>query len=71
MPRRALLFLIKLHQKYIRIILPCACRFSPSCSEYAKQAITHYGCLRGSCKAARRVFSCHPWSGKSVYDPLV
>jgi putative membrane protein insertion efficiency factor len=44
------------------------CRFEPSCSQYAIEAINKYGALRGSLRAARRVARCHPWGG-SGYDP--
>ena len=44
------------------------CRFTPSCSQYAIDAINKYGPLRGSCKAIARVCRCHPWGGQG-YDP--
>ncbi|MCB2010405.1 MAG: membrane protein insertion efficiency factor YidD [Geminicoccaceae bacterium] len=45
------------------------CRFAPTCSEYALEALDRYGALRGSLFAIRRVMRCHPWGG-SGYDPL-
>ncbi len=62
--------IIDCYQKYIRLILPPTCRFIPSCSEYTKEAIQRYGVLRGSLKGVKRIFSCHPFSVKGVYDPL-
>jgi len=65
------LALIKIYRDYIRAALPSSCRFSPSCSEYAKQAIEKYGFLVGSLKALKRILSCHPYSGKAGFDPLL
>lgn len=62
--------LIKIYQGYIRSVLPSSCVFIPSCSEYTKQAILKYGFLNGSLRALRRLLCCHPYSGKSGYDPL-
>ncbi|MFH1457654.1 MAG: membrane protein insertion efficiency factor YidD [Candidatus Omnitrophota bacterium] len=62
--------LIRGYQVSLRIILPISCRFTPGCSEYALQAITKYGFLRGSFKAGKRLLSCHPFSGQSGYDPV-
>jgi hypothetical protein len=44
------------------------CRFTPSCSQYAIDAINKYGPLRGGCKAVGRICRCRPWGGKG-YDP--
>ncbi|MFA5410718.1 MAG: membrane protein insertion efficiency factor YidD [Candidatus Omnitrophota bacterium] len=71
MLKKVLLSLISAYQTYIRVMLPSSCRFSPSCSDYARQAILKYGVYRGIAKAARRLFCCHPFSGKSGYDPLI
>lgn len=45
------------------------CRFTPTCSEYAKQAITKYGVLKGIFLSIKRILKCHPF-GKYGYDPL-
>lgn len=50
-------------------ILPPSCRYAPSCSEYAIQAIGKYGAVKGSWLAAKRLMRCHPWGG-SGYDPV-
>ncbi|MGE5197345.1 MAG: membrane protein insertion efficiency factor YidD [Deltaproteobacteria bacterium] len=63
--------LINAYQKCARALLPSCCRFSPSCSEYAKQALLKYGFFAGALKAAARLLKCQPFSGKSGYDPLV
>ncbi len=50
-------------------ILPPSCRYTPSCSAYAIDALKRYGALKGSRLAARRLLRCHPWGG-SGYDPV-
>jgi uncharacterized protein len=52
---------IRLYQRTLSKLLPPACRFIPSCSEYAAQAIERYGVARGSALAAKRLLRCHPW----------
>ncbi|MEK6719148.1 MAG: membrane protein insertion efficiency factor YidD [Chloroflexota bacterium] len=49
--------------------LPSQCRYEPSCSRYAEQAILTHGLLRGSLMGARRIARCQPWGG-SGYDPV-
>ncbi len=63
------LLLIKLYQGLISPFLPNSCRFQPTCSEYAKQAIIKYGFFKGFRMAAKRISRCHPWGG-SGFDPL-
>lgn len=63
-------FLIKFYKKYIRIAFISSCRYTPSCSEYSKQAIEKYGFAKGVWKGAMRVVRCNPWSHASGYDPL-
>ncbi|MCK9430745.1 MAG: membrane protein insertion efficiency factor YidD [Candidatus Omnitrophica bacterium] len=65
-----MLKLIAVYQKYVRPAMPVSCRFEPSCSEYAKQAILKYGLIKGVCKGLTRILRCHPFSGRSGYDPL-
>lgn len=49
--------------------LPQSCRFEPTCSHYAEQAIQKYGLLKGSWMGARRIGRCHPWN-PGGYDPV-
>ncbi|MDD5729950.1 MAG: membrane protein insertion efficiency factor YidD [Candidatus Omnitrophica bacterium] len=63
--------LLTAYQRYLRTMLPCTCRYWPSCSEYTKQAITKYGLLKGILKGSLRLSRCHPFYPKSGYDPLI
>ncbi|MCS7197630.1 MAG: membrane protein insertion efficiency factor YidD [Candidatus Bipolaricaulota bacterium] len=63
------LFLITLYQKLISPLLPRTCRFYPSCSEYAKQAIQKYGLVRGGWLAIKRISRCHPGNPGGL-DPV-
>ena len=60
---------IRVYQRTISKLLPTACRFVPSCSEYAAQAIERHGAARGSALAAKRLLRCHPWHPGGV-DPV-
>ena len=64
-----LLGLIRVYQRVISPSLPVACRFQPSCSEYAAQAITKHGPLRGTWLAAKRLSRCRPGGGGGE-DPV-
>jgi hypothetical protein len=68
---RIALSLLNFYQGYIRALAPCACRFTPTCSEYAKQAVVKYGFYKGALLAAKRLLLCHPFSQKSSDDPLL
>jgi uncharacterized protein len=60
---------IWLYQITLSPYLTPACRFQPTCSAYAKEAIMQHGIFKGSWLTAKRLLSCHPW-GKSGYDPV-
>ncbi|MGA7678345.1 MAG: membrane protein insertion efficiency factor YidD [Dehalococcoidia bacterium] len=60
--KRLVLELIKLYQSTVSQVTPPACRFAPTCSHYAYEAIERYGFLKGSWLAAKRLARCHPWS---------
>lgn len=64
-----LIALIRLYQKLISPGLPPSCRFAPSCSQYALEALQRYGALRGVWLGARRLVRCHPWH-PGGYDPV-
>jgi uncharacterized protein len=61
--------LIRSYQLVLSPILPPSCRYLPSCSDYAAEAIGRHGALVGAGLAARRLARCHPWGG-SGYDPV-
>lgn len=60
---------IKFYQMAISPLTPPACRFVPSCSNYALEALQVHGPLKGSWLAIRRILRCNPWGG-SGYDPV-
>ena len=70
--RRLLLWLIALYQTYISPMRPPCCRFLPTCSEYARQAIEKYGPWKGGWLALKRILKCQPFHRqKSIqYDPV-
>lgn len=63
------IFLIRAYQTLLSPLLPSACRFYPSCSEYARQAIEEFGFLRGTAKGIVRLLKCHPFH-PGGYDPV-
>ncbi len=60
---------VRAYRWFISPLLPPSCRFHPSCSEYAEEALARHGALRGGWLAARRVCRCGPWSGGG-FDPV-
>jgi putative membrane protein insertion efficiency factor len=60
--------LVRGYQFLIRPVLPPACRFEPSCSEYAREALGSHGVLRGGWLGIKRITRCHPWH-PGGYDP--
>jgi putative membrane protein insertion efficiency factor len=67
--KRLTLTAIRIYQSSVSPSRPPACRFEPSCSHYAYEAISRYGTLKGSWLALRRLARCHPFS-KGGYDPV-
>jgi hypothetical protein len=66
---RILLFLVKAYQYLISPMLGPSCRYTPTCSEYAVQALNKYGPVKGLWLSMKRVGRCHPWHDGG-YDPL-
>lgn len=69
MVARVLIGLVRVYQKAISPFTPASCRFQPTCSRYAVEALQKYGAVKGSWLAARRILRCHPWGGHG-YDPV-
>ncbi len=67
--KTVLLFLIKLYQYWISPLMAPHCRFYPTCSSYAQEAITRYGAIKGGYLAIKRLLKCHPWHPGGV-DPV-
>lgn len=67
--RTALIAPIRLYQWTLSPLVGFNCRYAPSCSAYAIEAIATHGALRGLWLALRRILRCHPWGG-SGYDPV-
>ena len=64
-----LLFMLRAYQYAIRPLMGANCRFFPSCSDYAREAVERHGAAKGSWLAARRIARCHPYH-PGGYDPV-
>jgi putative membrane protein insertion efficiency factor len=71
--KRVLTKILKLpvyfYKYYISPVTPASCRYVPTCSEYALQALEKHGPFKGGWMALKRILRCHPWGG-SGYDPV-
>ncbi|MUL38172.1 membrane protein insertion efficiency factor YidD [Gloeocapsopsis dulcis] len=67
--KRLILFLIRGYRILISPLFPPTCRFHPTCSQYAMEAVERFGVWRGGILAVRRVLRCHPWH-PGGYDPV-
>jgi uncharacterized protein len=67
--RSALVGAFRAYKRFVSPLLPPACRFEPSCSEYAADAVELHGVARGSALALARLLRCHPWS-RGGFDPV-
>ncbi|HUI85047.1 MAG TPA: membrane protein insertion efficiency factor YidD [Candidatus Binatia bacterium] len=67
--KRTMQFMLRIYKRCISPMLPHSCRFVPTCSEYAMEAIEWHGALRGSLLAAGRLLRCHPFA-KAGVDPV-
>ena len=67
--KRLLLWLLQFYRTYISPNKPPCCRFIPTCSQYALEALEKYGAVKGSWLALRRILRCHPVH-KGGYDPV-
>lgn len=68
--KKLLLRVIRFYQKHISPVLPSRCRYSPTCSQYAVEAIEKYGAAKGGWLAFRRFLRCHPFTKRDYFDPV-
>ncbi|MBE6982097.1 MAG: membrane protein insertion efficiency factor YidD [Ruminococcaceae bacterium] len=68
--KRLMLALIRFYRRKISLNTPPSCRFTPTCSQYAYEAISKYGALKGGWLALRRLLRCHPFYKGDHYDPV-
>jgi putative membrane protein insertion efficiency factor len=69
--KRILIALVKFYQKYISPLTPPSCRYVPTCSQYALEALEKYGAVKGGWLALKRLCRCHPFhKGHDFYDPV-
>ena len=68
--KKLLLSLIRFYQKAISPAFPARCRYYPTCSRYAYEAITKYGALKGGWLALKRLLRCHPFYKGDYFDPV-
>jgi putative membrane protein insertion efficiency factor len=66
---RMLIGLMRVYQYSLSPLLPGACRYTPTCSEYGVQALQRHGALRGGWLTLKRILSCNPWGGHG-HDPV-
>ena len=64
-----LVALVRLYRRFLSPLLPPTCRYLPSCSAYAEEALTVHGSVRGLALVVRRLARCHPWGGEG-FDPV-
>ena len=67
---RAALFILSFYKAYLSVLVAGTCRYEPTCSRYAYEAIERFGVLRGGWLGLKRLLRCHPLSGKFGYDPV-
>ncbi len=67
--RRVLVLLVDLYRRFLSPLLPPRCRFEPSCSAYAREALLHHGVFRGTFLSVWRVLRCNPFC-RGGYDPV-
>lgn len=68
--KKALLAVIRFYQRFVSPAFPARCRFRPTCSAYALEAIQKYGAFKGGYLALRRLLRCHPFYKGDFFDPV-
>ena len=69
LPMKGMLVMLRFYKREISPMLPPCCRYTPTCSEYAMQAVEKYGAVKGGWLAAKRILPCHPFH-EGGYDPV-
>ncbi len=69
LPKKGMLVMLRFYKREISPALPPCCRYTPTCSEYAMQAVEKYGAAKGGWLAAKRILRCHPFH-EGGYDPV-
>ncbi|MDO4384479.1 MAG: membrane protein insertion efficiency factor YidD [Clostridia bacterium] len=69
LPKKGMLVMLRFYKREISPMLPPCCRYTPTCSEYAMQAVEKYGAVKGGWLAAKRILRCHPFH-EGGYDPV-
>ncbi len=69
LPKKSMLVMLRFYKREISPMLPPCCRYTPTCSEYAMQAVEKYGAAKGGWLAAKRILRCHPFH-EGGYDPV-
>jgi len=67
---RTALFALSFYKTYLSIVFAGTCKYDPTCSRYAYEAIDRFGVLRGGWLGLKRLLRCHPFSGRFGYDPV-
>ena len=68
--KKVLLGMIRFYRRYISPVTPASCRFTPTCSAYALEAINKYGVIKGGWLSVKRFLRCHPFYKGDPYDPV-
>ena len=68
--KKGFLFLIRFYQNAVSPWFPARCRFRPTCSAYAYEAVSKYGALKGGWLALKRILRCHPFYKGDYFDPV-
>jgi len=63
------IFIFRMYQWFVSPLFPASCRFQPTCSNYAIEALKKHGLFKGGILSFKRISKCHPW-GRSGYDPV-
>lgn len=69
LPRRSVILVIRSYQLLVSPLLGTNCRFAPTCSHYAEEAVRRHGVVRGGRMAVKRLLRCHPWN-PGGWDPV-